>query len=181
MCSPTVPVSSFLFGDDLNKEVEDLTKANRLGNKVAPKQRVGPYQFQRGHVFRGSARGLRALDHGKQSNWKGRGPFFRTRPRPVSELSELSELSKQTATITTRKSVTEEVCENRISTLIEFQRPFMAGQLQNYIANWQRLTSDPVILDVVAHCHIEFEDEPLLSSNCCIRNDCDDISSPEGL
>ena len=41
----------------------------------------------------------------------------------------------------------------------------MAGQLQNYIANWQRITSDPVILDVVAHCHIEFEDEPLLSSN----------------
>ena len=91
--------------------------------------------------------------------------LFRSRPRPVSELSELSELSKQTATIPTRKSVTEEVCESRISTLIEFQRPFMAGQLQNYIANWQRITSDPFILDVVAHCHIDFEDEPLLSSN----------------
>jgi len=76
LCSPTVPVSSFLFGDDLNKEVEDLTKANRLGNKVTPKQRVGPYQFQRGHVFRGAARGFRALDRGKQTNWKGRGPFL---------------------------------------------------------------------------------------------------------
>ena len=41
LCSPSVPVSSFLFGDDLNKEVEDLAKANRLGNKVTPKQRVG--------------------------------------------------------------------------------------------------------------------------------------------
>ena len=64
------------FGDDLIKTVEDLKKANRLGNKVTPKQRVGPYQFQRGHVFRGTARGLRALDRGKQSNWKRRGPFL---------------------------------------------------------------------------------------------------------
>ena len=45
LCSPSVPVSSFLFGDDRNKEVEDLTKANRLGNKVTPEQRVGLYQF----------------------------------------------------------------------------------------------------------------------------------------
>ena len=76
LCSTTVPVSLFLFGDELNKEGEDLTKANRLGNKVTPKQRVGSYQFQRGHVFRGTVRGLRALDLGKQSNWKGRGPFL---------------------------------------------------------------------------------------------------------
>ena len=41
----------------------------------------------------------------------------------------------------------------------------MAGQLQNYIANWQRITSDPFILDVVAHCYIDFEDEPLPRSN----------------
>ena len=87
--------------------------------------------------------------------------FFSSRPRPVWELSELSKLSKQTATTTTRKSETEEVCENTISTLIEFQRPFMAGQLQNYIANWQRITSD----SFNAHCQIDFEDEPLLRSN----------------
>ena len=74
--SSPVPVSSFPFGDDLNKEVEDLTKANRLGNEVIPKQHVGPYQFQSGHVFRGTARGVRALDRGKQSNWKGRCPFL---------------------------------------------------------------------------------------------------------
>ena len=42
LCSPSVPVSSFLFGDDLNIEVEELTKANRLENTVAPKQRVRP-------------------------------------------------------------------------------------------------------------------------------------------
>ena len=41
----------------------------------------------------------------------------------------------------------------------------MAGQLQNYVDIWQRINSDPFILDVVAHCHIDFEDEPLLSSN----------------
>ena len=41
----------------------------------------------------------------------------------------------------------------------------MAGQLQNYVDSWQRITLDPFILDVVAHCHIDFQDEPSLCSN----------------
>ena len=43
----------------------------------------------------------------------------------------------------------------------------MAGQLQNYINNWQRITSDPFINDVLTHCHIDFEVEPLLSAGMC--------------
>ena len=69
LCNPSVPVSSYLFGDDLNKEVEDLTKANKLSSKVTPKQRAEPYQIPRGRGFRGMGRG-------KQSNWKGRGHFL---------------------------------------------------------------------------------------------------------
>ena len=33
---------------------------------------------------------------------------------------------------------------------------FEAGRLKNYIENWRKITSDPVILDIVEHCHIEF-------------------------
>ena len=34
LCNPTVPITTNLFGDDLNKQVDDLTKANKIGLKV---------------------------------------------------------------------------------------------------------------------------------------------------
>ena len=34
--------------------------------------------------------------------------------------------------------------------------PFEAGRLKNYIENVRKITSDPVILDIEEHCHIEF-------------------------
>ena len=151
LCNPSVPVSSYLFGDDLNKEVEDLTKANKLSNKVTSKQRAEPYQIPRGCGFKGIGRC-------KQSSWKGRGHFLRIRPGSVLELSELSELSKlseQTAA-TTKKPVNE-VCENSINLLIKPQSPFRACKLQNFIDQWRNVTSDPFIHDAVCHCHIDFE------------------------
>lgn len=33
---------------------------------------------------------------------------------------------------------------------------FEAGRLKNYIGNWRKITSDPNILDIVEHCHVEF-------------------------
>lgn len=35
---------------------------------------------------------------------------------------------------------------------------FQAGRLKHFVANWRNLTSDPVILDIVEHCHIELVD-----------------------
>ena len=32
--NPLVPITTNLFGDDLNKQVDDLTKANKIGLKV---------------------------------------------------------------------------------------------------------------------------------------------------
>ena len=66
---PFCPSFFISFGDDLNKEVEDLTKANKLSNKVTSKQRAEPFQIPRGRGFGGMGRG-------KQSNWKGRGHFL---------------------------------------------------------------------------------------------------------
>ena len=40
--NPSITISTFLFGDDLNKEVEELTISNKLSNKVTPKQRAEP-------------------------------------------------------------------------------------------------------------------------------------------
>ncbi|KAL9970002.1 hypothetical protein ACROYT_G022301 [Oculina patagonica] len=48
LCNPSTTISTFLFGDDLNKEVEELTKSNKLSNKVTPKQRMEPYKVPGG-------------------------------------------------------------------------------------------------------------------------------------
>ena len=46
LCNPSTPITSYLFGDDLNKQVDDLTKANKIGHKVqgpSTKPRYHPY------------------------------------------------------------------------------------------------------------------------------------------
>ena len=45
LCNPSTPMSTFLFGDDLNKEVEELTKLNKLSGKVYHKHRFTLYRI----------------------------------------------------------------------------------------------------------------------------------------
>ena len=44
--------------------------------------------------------------------------------------------------------------------LINNHGPFKAGQLQYCIAEWERLTLDPEVLDYVQRCHVEFISDP---------------------
>ena len=64
-------MSSFLFGDELNKEVEELTKSHKLSNKVTPKKRMEPYKVL-------SGRGARGRGRFSQSGGRGKTPasFF---------------------------------------------------------------------------------------------------------
>ena len=63
--NPLVPITTNLFGDDLKKQVDDLTKANKIGLKdqTSRKPRYHPY-------------GLRARGRYRQ-NYAGRGRFCR--------------------------------------------------------------------------------------------------------
>ena len=53
LCNPSTPTTSDLFEDDLNKQVDNLTKANKIGHKVqgpSTKPRYHPYGSSSGHV-----------------------------------------------------------------------------------------------------------------------------------
>ena len=65
LCNPATPITSYLFGDDLNKQVDDLTKANKIGHKVQ-----GPSTKPRYHPY-GSSSGARG--RGYRQNYLGRG------------------------------------------------------------------------------------------------------------
>jgi len=73
LCNPSVPITTYLFGDDLNKQVDDLTKANRIGQKVNQgKPKYHPYTR---NTFRGRFKHGYS-GRGKATNTTGRGAFL---------------------------------------------------------------------------------------------------------
>ena len=85
LCNPSTPVSSFLFGDELNKEVEELTKSPKLSSKVSPRKRMEPYRVPSGRDVRSPGRfnqcGGRGktpaspfLGHGQGQTWCQQSP-----------------------------------------------------------------------------------------------------------
>ena len=43
---------------------------------------------------------------------------------------------------------------------ISNQPPFKAGSTRNCVFEWQKLSSDPEVLDFVQYCHIKFNHNP---------------------
>ena len=80
LCNPSTPITSYLFGDDLNKQVDDLTKANKIGHKVqgpSTKPRYHPYGSKSGARGRGYRQNY--LGRGRGSNYTPgarKGPFL---------------------------------------------------------------------------------------------------------
>jgi hypothetical protein len=65
LCSPDVPITRFLFGDDLQAELTRIRASNKIGNTTNPRNP------QRGNTFRPVSHGH---DHGsKQGSFLGRG------------------------------------------------------------------------------------------------------------
>ena len=46
LCSASTPITTELFGDDITKEIEDVSKANKLSKKLATPRRSRNSRFQ---------------------------------------------------------------------------------------------------------------------------------------
>ena len=69
LCNPsTTAVSTFLFGDDLNEEVEEFTKSQKLSNKVTPNRRMEPYKVPASRGERGCGRFSQSAGRGRASS-----------------------------------------------------------------------------------------------------------------
>ena len=128
LCNPSTTIPTFLFGDDLNKEVEELTKSKKLSNKVTPKQRVEPYKVPGGRGKRG---------RGRFSHNSGRGKtpsplvFFSARPGPSMAPSKPQSIVNQDPV-----GSSEGVSQSSIASIIANQTPFKAGGLQESLHMW---------------------------------------------
>ena len=122
LCNPSTAVSTFLFGDDLNKEVKELTKSQKLSDKVNPKRRMEPCKVP-------ASRGVCRRGRFSQSAGRGSAPsnsFFRSRPGPYSAPAESQDLGNQDTI-----GSPAEVSQTTLATIIANQIPFKAGGLRD--------------------------------------------------
>ena len=122
LCNPSTTVSQYLFGDDLNKEMDDPSKASKLTRKVTPNQRVEPYRRPMGRSAGMSSR---------SSNYRGRGSsrpgaflgFGRGQPRNYQRSSQrVPKVNSQVGNYT----------HLSIVSLIQNQGPFQGGRLSQF-------------------------------------------------
>ena len=140
LCNPAVPITTNLFGDDLNKQVDDLTKANKIGLKV---QGFGQATFSPIWAWLACSWQIQTKLWWAWSlfNCNRRKRFF-FRLRPGRILPQTSQI------------------EAEVTNIIANQRVFVGGQVQYFVSQWKALMSDPKILDIISHCHIEFGEFP---------------------
>ena len=75
LCSPHVPFTDWLFGDDLQKQLKDIGDVNKIGAKVQGHR--GPHRPQTGYVNNNNSKG--SFSHRNQSKNLLRSPTQTTR------------------------------------------------------------------------------------------------------
>ena len=119
--NPSIPVSSYLFRDELNKEVEELTKSDKLSNKVTPKKRMEPYKVS-------SSRGVCGPSRLSESGGRGK----------ILAISFLGWCQGQTwSQKNPKQASTTEVSWSTVVKIIASQTTFKAGGLQYFLQEWK--------------------------------------------
>ena len=152
LCSSASPADEFLFGGDTAKRVKEINELTKL--KVCRSFPTHRGRSQRYHPHQ---------PRGSRSNFlfRGRGSRGRAFTNTSSSQRQNFQSLPQPEKKSNQKSTTNWYTElDHIRSLIAQQPLFTAGNTRNYLHVWRQFTSDPEILDSVAHCHIEFTDNP---------------------
>ena len=125
-----------LFGDDLSKNVDDISQANKIATKLTGSDR--------GRSRRPTT--ARAPFLPKSSQSRPRRSYDRTRQqyRPIQYRNQ----SKTTAAYSLQKSM------NNVST-------YCVGNLATKVNEWSKITSDPWILQTIQAYRLEFKTTPM--------------------
>ena len=154
VCSTVMGTSDFLFGD-----LSKLTNANELTKKMRPSQSTGRGDMYRAHSHRrhGSFAGRVGnrfhpyqYQGSKNSHFLGRSPYLK--------LKKKKEGSERATAPLIPKVCEKLVMSSRsdvVQNMLAKQTSFKAGRLRNFLAQWEGLTSDPVILQYVTGVQIE--------------------------
>ena len=141
LCNPFTPITTELFGEDIGKETDELTKTSRIGLKLSTprKQRARFHPY--GISFRGSKNPstFNRRDDRTQNNRVLLCALYRRTRREVRRLAK-----KDRATMTTSYFHCNQVSYIDTTHLLhKKQSTFVGGQTRFHIQQWQKITSDP--------------------------------------
>lgn len=174
------PTPEWLLGDELGESVEKISKENKLTEKMFPKtkpKKGGVVSKKQGyHHQKGGPKGK---TKGKKSKPKGRKDSVEYHsPLPQSSDPAMSfDKKNQGGGNKEHRPQNQQRGVSMVSPLfnvlntqnlsavngspIADSPPFRAGNIANHIRNWEKLTSDKVILDLVRGVRLSFTEVPL--------------------
>ena len=147
LCNHATLKTSALFGYDLGKEIDEVSRANKLSRKLSSKrssrESYHPYNTQHRQTSSLFSRG------GKSYSAR---PFLRGDGLPLQERrSKAINIPLQQG-----GSVSQVGYISSIDSIIRSDAPFKAGQSRNCFEEWQSITSEPFLLQCVSNCELEF-------------------------
>ena len=132
--------------DDLPQKIKDSNMTNRVGQKLSGQEHKGSF------------------------NRKGKAEVAKKRPPTISQNALCSQGPSSQRSIPQEEGGRHESQVDSINEIggdtvstkfnIAQSRPFNAGRIQEFFANWQNITSDSTVLDMVKGCTLEFETYP---------------------
>ena len=153
LCSQEVPVTSLLFGDDLQTELTRIRATNKIGNTTNPSSHA-PSQ--------------RRIYKPNTSNY---GNSLLARSPVVQTTGEQQQAGSEPSSFRANKEIDSEAIHklsqiqvSEYESLVPSQHKvanFKAGQLSTSYFAWNELTSDPEILETVSGQRIEFNQNPV--------------------
>ena len=147
LCSATNLADEFLFGGDTSKRMKEITELQK--SRVCKSQ--GTPSTHGRNRFVPYSRGYR----------RGRGRGARTSTYTSQSGYQQPEVNKK---LTKAPNNYWYVNNSKLLDVVNSQKPFVAGRTNQCLSEWVKLTTDPEILDIVKHCHIEFSQDPCLFS-----------------
>ena len=140
MCSKSAKITTLLFGDDLAKQIKDISEVNKISRKVSCSS----------HDSRSSG----SCTDGKTVTFSTRGKkctFFRILPRFVRR-RPYTLLTSEFQQPINRQDKQGQGLNEVVA---------CAGNLANHIANWREITTDPWILEAISGYRLELASQPL--------------------
>ncbi|KAJ8027248.1 hypothetical protein HOLleu_32346 [Holothuria leucospilota] len=129
LCSEKVPITKFLFCDDISKELKEIAEANKIAAKA-----TGSSTYSTGYRYRGRT-SFRGRGGRGRSHFLGRGRGLSRQPPPQGGWKEILTTGEACSTLPSSYSfITHELK--------------VAGRLSHFYDMWTEITSDRDILQL---------------------------------
>ena len=146
-----------MFGDDLPKQVKDLTEVNRVGKKVTTNSGSSSRSHSDSRNSRNSRNYMSHSSSRGRAYRQARRPFFRLGlPRPTNKPPERKDDKARKVILDNKSLHPVSNVDVKVNKTLHVSNDGVAGRLEHVSSHWQNITSDHFILDSVTQYKIKF-------------------------